>query len=199
MVPWTFELDSADGLADFIEYHSCLLSEADQVLGKTSFTSSEIASKGKEALHTQALAVGRATWGMRQALIQWVREDGRAQEREAILQAARPTTTVLLARLWKMQPDAPLEEVMASEQAVFALHDEERAEIAYLRPELWLTLWKQKSHVMQSSSHAYEREVAFFESRLMEERKRLEGEGSLQAKKQRERLNQLEEQYLEMK
>ncbi len=193
MVPWTFALTSPDQLADFIEYHSHFLPEDESDPSERSWSKSQVTETGKAALQARALDVGRASWGARQALAEFLREDGKHHEYAALLPAVRPTTAVLIARLRKAHPDASLDVLMAAPEAAFALHDSERQEIAYLRPEIWITLWKDHGSRLQSSQYNHEREAAFFASRLAEERKRLSDLSVAQRQQQEDRLHDLEQ------
>jgi hypothetical protein len=193
MVPWTFALTSADQLADFIEYHSHFLTKDETNLAEHALSRDRVMEAGKAALQARALDIGRATWGARQALAEFLREDGKHREYAALLPAVRPTTAVLMSRLLKTYPDASLDELMTVPEAAFALHNAERQEIAYLRPEIWITLWKDHGSSLQSSQYNYEREAAFFASRLAEERKGLSDLSVIQQQKQQDRLRDLEE------
>lgn len=193
MVPWTFALTSADQLADFIEYHSHFLPEDESNPSERVWSKDQVRETGKTALQERALEIGRATWGARQALAEFLRTDGKRHEYQALLPAVRPTTAVLIARLLKIHPDAPLDTLITVPEATFALHDSEREEIAYLRPEIWITLWKNHGTALQSSQYNHEREAAFFASRLAEERKRLSNLSSTLRQKEEERLRTLEE------
>ncbi len=193
MVPWTFALTSADQLADFIEYHSHFLPKDETDPAEQALSRDQVTEAGKAALQVRALDIGRATWGARQALAEFLREDGKHHEYAALLPAVRPTTAVLLARLLKTHPDVSLDALMTVPEAAFALHDPEHQEIAYLRPEVWITLWKDHGSSLQSSQYNYEREAAFFASRLAEERKRLADLPLAQRETQEYRLRDLEE------
>ncbi len=193
MVPWTFALASADQLADFIEYHSHFLPDGESNPVERVWSKDQVSETGKAALQARALDIGRATWGARQALAEFLRETGKQHEYDALLPAVRPTTAVLLARLLKAHPDASLDTLVTVPEAMFALHDSEREEIAYLRPEIWIVLWKDHGAALQPSQYNYEREAAFFASRLAEERKRLSDLSHAQRQKEEERLRTLEE------
>lgn len=193
MVPWTFALDSTDQLADFIEYHGHFLPPDQRRPEERAYDYATVATLQRASLYRRALELGRASWGARQALADFLKQAGKIYEQEALLQAARPTTGVLLARLMKRYPDASLDELLEVPEATFALHDAERTELLYLRPEIWITLWDTHGSSLRTSQYAHEREAAFFESRLLEERQRLEKMSNLLREKHQQKLDQLEE------
>lgn len=170
MVPWTLTLDSIDGLADFIEYHSCLLPSSLRTDGAALFDRAALERTDRQAMLTRAREVGRGSWPARQVLKEFVSGPGIAHERQALLKAVRPTTAILLARMGKVDSEASLETLLAHPQAMFAFHEPERVEIQLLLPEIWTQLWREHGPTLLVLQRPFEREAASFVHRLQEER-----------------------------
>lgn len=173
MVPWLFELDTPHGLADFIEYHSYLLSDTSTATSPKHLDHQTVSQQKKTNLQTVAREIGRQSWGARQALAEFIRAPQSPVERELMLKHARPSTSVLIARLSKLDPQASFEALLSRPEAKFAFHDDEEVEIKLLRPELWLIIWQTHKSALQASQREFEREVNFFVDRLTEERNAL--------------------------
>lgn len=172
MVPWTLTLDSLDGLADFIEYHSCLLPSSLREGASVVFDAKQLDQVDRETLLARAREVGRESWPARQTLKDFVSGSGMTHERQALLKAVRPTTAILLARIGKLDPEANLETLFQHPQARFAFHKPERIEIQVLLPEIWIQLWQDHGSSLRVLQRPFEREAASFTHRLQEERSR---------------------------
>lgn len=170
MVPWTLTLDSIDGLADFIEYHSCFLPSASRGDLPVRFTRKQLEGVDRQTMFTQAREVGRESWAARQVLREFVLGAGIRHERQALLKAVRPTTAILITRVGNIDASVSLEALLQHPQAAFAFHDTERVEVQLLLPEIWTTLWQDHGASLRPLQRPFEREVASFAHRLQEER-----------------------------
>ena len=170
MVPWTLTLDSIDGLADFIEYHSCFLPSASRRELPVRFTRAQLNGVDRQTMLTEAREVGRESWAARQVLKEFVSGAGMTHERQALLQMVRPTTAILLTRIAKVDVRADLETLLQHPQARFAFHDSEVAEIQLLLPEIWTQLWQDHGASLRPLQRPFEREASSFIHRLQEER-----------------------------
>jgi len=170
MVPWTFSLDSRDGLADFIEYHTCLLAGGSPHQEAVFFDEESLSHVEKETLLVRARTVGRESWPMRQVLKAFVAGPGILAERQALVRSVRPTTAILLARVGTLVPEASLEGILSHPQARFAFHEPEQTEIEMLLPEIWLALWQEHAPTLRHGQRPFEREIASFAHRMQEER-----------------------------
>lgn len=170
MVPWTFTLDSAHGLADFIEYHAVFLPTGHLHASYHHLDEHEVESLGDEGLLSLARQVGRDTWAARQTLRAYIEGEGVQKEWEWILASVRPSTAILLARLLRQEEARPLHHFFRRPETRLALHDYEEEEIQLVRPEVWLSIWKDHRHTFLESQRMFEKEQLFFEQRLQEER-----------------------------
>ena len=170
MVPWTLTLDSIDGLADFIEYHSCFLPSASRGDSPVRFTRKQLEGVDRQTMLAQAREVGRESWAARQVLREFVSGAGMMHERQALLKAVRPTTAILIMRVGNLDTSTSLEALLEHPQAAFAFHDAERVEIRLLLPEIWTALWQEHGTSLRPLQRPFEREAASFAHRLQEER-----------------------------
>lgn len=170
MVPWTLTLDSIDGLADFIEYHSYFLPSAARGDLPVRFTRKQLEGVDRQTILAQAREVGRESWAARQVLREFVLGPGMMHERQALLKAVRPTTAILITRVGALHPSVGLEMLLERPQAAFAFHDAERMEIQLLLPEIWMMLWDEHGASLRPLQRPFEREAASFAHRLQEER-----------------------------
>lgn len=173
MVPWTFALHEAHGLADFVEYHTVFLPSGHLHAHHHHFDEHEVESLGNEGLLSLARQVGRETWAARQALKVFIEGEGAEKEREWVLRSVRPSTAVLLVRLLREDSTLPLYRLLRRPEARFALHDHEEEEIQLVRPEVWMRMWEDHQNALRESERVFEKERGFFEERLQEERKAL--------------------------
>ncbi len=192
MVPWLFELDTPHGLADFIEYHCCLLPETATKTSQNYLDHQTVSQQKKSTLQTLAREIGRQSWGARQALAEFIRSPQSHVERDLILEHARPTTSVLIARLSKLDPEASFEALLSRPEAKFAFHDDEEAEIRLLRPEIWLQIWQAHHPALKTAQREFEREAKFFVDRFEEERAKIQ-EDSAEARQRLHELQALED------
>lgn len=170
MVPWHFDLSSRQGLADFIEYHAIFLPSSHVHANQLRLDEHQVESLRRQGLLNVARQIGRETWPTRQALRTFLEGEGTMKEREALLDAVRPTTAVLLARLIKRYPEAGVTTLLTSPEATFAFHEAEEAEIRLLRPELWVDMWQKYRPSFAALEHEFEKEAQRFSQRLEEER-----------------------------
>ena len=95
----------------------------------------------------QMLACAAATWPARVAT-RWFAEEHPDRLWKLFLPRCLPTTQILLKRLAEQEGVTQLSRILASPQADFALHEQERLEIALLLPFVYPLLWAEAREEM---------------------------------------------------
>lgn len=193
MVPWTFSLNSAGGLADFVEYHAVLLPSSHAFYAWKVVHEHEVESLSRTDWLQRAREVGRITWGARQALKAYIEGEGAEQEYRLLLQAVQPATAVLLSRLAKDITDLRWNILLEQPNAYFALHEPQWSEISLVRPEVWLQVWRERQASFQEEQQMFDKEANLFSERLQEERALLQERGDSVAQERAVILQSLED------
>jgi chromosome segregation ATPase len=102
-----------------------------------------------EEMSEQAKGIALKTWPIRRALDKYLQGAGAEKEWEAVLDAVRPTTALLLKRLWKNSGLRTLDEALASSDAPLAIHDSEEMEIKLVRPEVRISIWEEEQETLK--------------------------------------------------
>lgn len=97
-----------------------------------------------EGVRRQAVEWAKQTFVARETLRRYLENEGAEQEWERLLRAVRPTTRLLLMQLRERFGARSLAEVLQHNIAETLLHDEQLEELQAVRPEIVLTLHKEK-------------------------------------------------------
>ncbi len=145
MVHGHVDIDDPLALADFLDRNIEFLSEKARipfVKDLETLERGEVFSRAQSAEVIKDLGV--ASWPMRRALASYLESDGVEDEWRRMLALVRPTTALLLKRLRKNTNAKTLDEALASSDAAYAIHEREEEEIAHLRPEVHIQIWKEQ-------------------------------------------------------
>lgn len=141
-----------------------------------------------EEMAQKAKTIAVQTWPAHRALEKYLQGAGAEKEWEAVLEAVRPTTSLLLKRLWKNSGCRTLDEALASSDAPLAIHDEEEMEIKLVRPEVRISLWQDEQETLKPLVKEATMELEGLQKRL----KALRDQALRSAKQQDSLLAQLE-------
>lgn len=135
-------LRDATAVADFMETVIEFLPEADRATyAKTIQDVRDGRPPPGERLAEMAKNIGAITWPARQAFGHFLQHVGSELEWEAVFAAVRPTTALLLQKIRESVDAKNLDQVLASDDASYAIHPEQEIEINMVREEVRLTLW----------------------------------------------------------
>lgn len=128
----------------------------------------------EERLIEMAKNIGAVSWPRRFAIKRFLEDMGSELEWEAVLEAVRPATRMLLSELRKTTDAKTLDEALASSDASIIIHPEQEVEIDMVREQVRLSLWEEHEAHMEELIREGLTELEAIRKRLRELRKQAE-------------------------
>ena len=119
-----------------------------------------------DTLAEVARKLGIATWPARMVLQHDLSHEGAEEEWKLVTAAVRPSTAHLMKRFRASVRGKSLDDVLAHPEVETALHDEERMEIAGVRPSVREAIWNEKGSTLAAQVTAAKKELEGYQKRF---------------------------------
>ncbi|MFA6429813.1 MAG: hypothetical protein WCV84_04940 [Patescibacteria group bacterium] len=153
-------------LADYLDVLTQYIPEDEREVWALFIDQLEQADNLTPEQHGRVIELGRRSWIPRRAIQRYIQEEGADREWEELFRYARPTTVLLLTRLLKQPGVVTYDDALATDRAVYALHDAEEQELELLRPEVHARLWQEEQGTIQPYLSRAEQELAQLDQRF---------------------------------